>query len=107
MYLVNTTFAVEPSVHSRWLDIIKGHYIPLLEHKGYEVVALSRVISVDTVHHFTWSLLVAVPDMPSYAELTGKIFDEYLAVADPLFGESVVWFTSLMKIENIKNANTI
>lgn len=100
MYLVNTSFAVEPAVRDRWLEIINKRYIPLLGQRGYEVVALSRVVSVDPVQHFTYSLLVAVPDMARYAELTGEIFDEYLAVADPLFGQSVMWFTSLMKKED-------
>lgn len=101
MYLVNTSFAVEPAVHDRWLGIIKGHYIPLLKERGYEVVALSRVISVEPVQHFTWSLLVAVPDMARYAELTEEVFSRYLALADSLFGEGVMWFTSLMKKDNI------
>lgn len=99
MYLVNTSFAVDPAVLDSWLGIIKSHYIPLLKQRGYDVVALSRVISVDPVQHFTYSLLVAVPDMQRYAELTEDVFSEYLAVADPLFGQSVVWFTSLMKKE--------
>ncbi len=101
MYLVNTSFAVEPAVHDCWLGIIKGHYIPLLMERGFEVVALSRVISVDPVQHFTWSLLVAVPDMARYTVLTEEVFGEYLAIADQLFGNSVMWFTSLMKKENI------
>ncbi len=101
MYLVNTSFAVEPAVHDSWLGIIKGHYIPLLIERGFEVAALSRVISVEPVQHFTWSLLVAVPDMARYMELTEEVFGEYLTLAGPLFGDSVMWFTSLMKKENI------
>ena len=99
MYLVNTSFAVEPAVRELWAGIIKERYIPLLKLRGYTVAAFSRVISVEPVQHFTYSLLVEVPDMLRYAELTGDVFGEYLAVADPLFGDSVMWFTTLMKKE--------
>lgn len=97
MYLVNTSFAVEPCMRDRWLEIINEHYIPLLLEKGFVVVALSRVISVDAVDHFTYSLLVEVENMERYKELTDDVFGEYLAVADPLFGSRALWFTSLMK----------
>ena len=101
MYLVNTSFAVEPSVRDSWLRIIKENYIPLLEQRGYAVAAFSRVVSVDPVDHFTYSLLVGVTDMARYAELTEDVFGEYLAIADPLFGSGVMWFTSLMKKEEL------
>lgn len=97
MYLINTSFAVEPCVRDRWFGIMNEHYIPLLLSRGYAVVAFSRVISVGTVDHFTYSLLVEVADMERYKELTESIFDEYLTVADPLFGSRVLWFTTLMK----------
>lgn len=102
MYLVNTSFAVGHEAHERWLEIIKRHYIPLLEQRGYRVSAFSRVISVDAAQHFTYSLLVEVPDMPRYKELTEEVFAEYTDLATPLFGDSVMWFTTLMKIINEK-----
>ena len=97
MYLVNTSFLVEHPEHERWLGIIKEKYIPFLGEAGYEVIAFSRVISAEAAEHFTYSLLVAVEDMKRYEQLTQDVFDEYRAVAEPLFGDRVVWFTSLMK----------
>ena len=97
MYLVNTSFIVEPPVHDRWLAIVADHYIPLLRARGYTVVALSRVISVEAPDHFTYSLLVEAEDMRRYHELTEELFAEYLTIADPLLGSRVVWFTTLMK----------
>lgn len=99
MYLVNTSFSIEPHVLRAWLEIIKEDYIPLLERGGFRVVALSRVISAEAVAHFTYSLLVEVADMARYKELTEDVFGEYLAIAGPLFGTDVMWFTSLMKKE--------
>ncbi|MDL2320373.1 DUF4286 family protein [Alistipes sp. OttesenSCG-928-B03] len=97
MYLVNTTFAVEYDVHDRWFELVRGKYVPLLEENGYNIVALSRVISAEATGHFTYSLLVGADDIPAYQRLTDELFGEYLAVAGPLFGDRVVWFTSLMK----------
>ena len=97
MYLTNTTFVVEPSVQTQWLDIIKKHYLPLLEKSGYELASFSRVISAEAVDHFTYSILVNLPDMASYKALTENLFPEYLTIADPLFGSQVLWFTTLMK----------
>lgn len=97
MYLVNTTFAVEPRIHGQWLRIITENYVPLIESRGYRIVALSRVLSAEAVEHYTYSLLVEAEDIERYKELTGEIFAEYAAIAGPMFGSDVVWFTSLMK----------
>ena len=101
MYLVNTSFVVEPNLLERWIGIIKQSYIPLLDKAGFTVAAFSRVISVDPIEHFTYSLLVEVPDMARYKELTEDLFGEYLAIADPMFGSGVLWFTTLMKKEDL------
>lgn len=98
MYLVNTTFSVEPAVHGQWLRLIREDYIPMLGRKGYDVAAFSRVLHAENTGHYTYSLLVRVPDIPHYQELTGEIFAEYTALAGELWGSHVLWFTSLMKI---------
>lgn len=98
MYIVNTTFVVEPTVQNQWLEIIKDKYIPFLHQSGYASTTFARVISVEAVDHFTYSLQVGVQDMRQYEALTGEIFSNYLGVAEPMFGTKVLWFTSLMKI---------
>ena len=97
MYIVNTTFVVEPEAQDQWLDIINSRYIPFLKENGYNVLALSRVISVEAVSHFTYSLLVEVPGLEEYRRLSGELFEEYVRIADPLFGTKVMWLTTLMK----------
>ena len=60
-------------------------------------MTFTRVVSVDALDHFTYSLQVGIDDLARYKELTEDIFDEYKTIADELFGDKVMWFTSLMK----------
>ena len=79
MYIVNTSFMVEPSVHDRWLKFVTEKYIPALRARGFGKVVFTRVLSVDAEDHFTYSLQVNADDM------------------EALFGQRVLWFNSLMK----------
>lgn len=96
MYILNITFVVESGVNGRWLDFVKRDYVPFLAEKGLEP-KLSRVLSVDSVSHLTYSMLFDVESIELYKRITGEFFDRYLELAEPLFGAQVVWFTSLMK----------
>lgn len=97
MYIINTTFVVEPTVQNQWLDIIKNKYIPFLHQSGYYKTTFCRIISIEAVDHFTYSLQVEASDIEQYNALTGEIFKNYLSIAEPMFGVKVLWFTSLMK----------
>ena len=97
MYIVNTTFVVAPEAQQMWLDILKEKYIPFLRERGYTSLVFSRIVSVEAVDEFTYSLQAEVEDIPAYQTLTGEIFEEYRRIADPLFGDKVLWFTTLMK----------
>lgn len=97
MYIVNTSFTVDHTVHARWLELIAGQYFPFLRENGYAEFVFTRVISAEASDHFIYSLQVPVPDLEQYRRLTGEIFREYEQIAGPVFGERVLWFTSLMK----------
>lgn len=97
MYIVNTTFVVAPEAQQLWLDILKNKYVPFLRERGYTSLVFSRVISAEAVDQLTYSLQTEVEDIPAYQTLTGEIFEEYRRIADPLFGDKVLWFTTLMK----------
>lgn len=97
MYIVNTSFFVNPQAQERWLDILNNKYIPFLKENGFSETVFCRVLSEDTPENFTYSLMVHIDDMGQYSRLTGEIFDEYKTIAVPLFGEDVVWFTTVMK----------
>ena len=98
MYIVNTTFVIEPQVLPQWLDLIKQRYIPFLGSCGFGKSTLTQIISVEAVDHFTYSLQVRVEDITAYKKLTEELFNEYITVADAMFRTKVVWFNSLMKI---------
>ena len=83
MYIVNTSFMGEPSVHDRWLKFGK--------------VVFTRVLSVDAEDHFTYSLQVNADDMEAYRLIVDELFAEYAATVGALFGQRVLWFNSLMK----------
>ena len=42
MYIVNTSFMVEPSVHDRWLKFVTEKYIPALRARGFGKVVFTR-----------------------------------------------------------------
>lgn len=97
MYIVNTTFLVESQDQDRWLFIIKNKYIPLLRESGFDRLTFTRVISIEVVEQFTYSLQVAIDNLDEYKMITNDIFPEYTTIASPLFGDRVLWFSSLMK----------
>ena len=97
MYIVNTSFMVEPSVHDRWLKFVTERYIPALRARGFGKVVFTRVLSVDAEDHFTYSLQVNADDMEAYRLIVDELFAEYAATAGALFGQRVLWFNSLMK----------
>ncbi len=97
MYRLNITFVVEPPVQERWLELMRSKFIPFLRDAGYDDLTFSRVISVEAVDHLTYSLLVAFDSMVDHQRITRELFNEYTAVAEPLFGVQVLWFMSLMK----------
>lgn len=89
---------MKPDVSERWLEILKGKYIPFLKESGFIDVVFTRVLSEDNnIEGFTYCLMVHVDDMAQYGKLTGEVFGEYTSVAVPMFGQDVVWFTTVMK----------
>ena len=97
MYTVNTSFMVEPDAHEHWLQIIRTKYVPFLRENGYDRILLTRVLESEMMGHFTYSLQVVVEDIEQYQHLSGKLFEEYVQIMTPIFGEKVLWFTSLLK----------
>lgn len=97
MYTVNTSFMVESDQNERWLELVVERYIPFLRESGFENIVFTKVLSNDAPGVFTYSLQVVVDDISGYQRLTGETFSEYLSVAQGLFGDKVLYFTSLLK----------
>ncbi len=97
MYIVNTSFSVDPRVHARWLETLRGGYIPSLRLRGLQSIVLTRVLSERAEDHFTYSLQVGLEDMAAYRIYVEEIFPEYAGMARKAFGDRVLWFNSLLK----------
>lgn len=98
MYKVNISFFVESKVQNQWLDIIKHKFIPLIIEEGYQQTTLSRVITEQQVGTaFTYALMVEVETLEHYKKLTGELFNSYVEISKPMFGERVLWHTTLLK----------
>ena len=74
MYIVNTSFMVDPAIHDRWLESLRKHYLPLLAAQGFDKITFTRVLPATAEEHFTDSLQ-----------------------ARDLFGDKLMWFNSLLK----------
>lgn len=104
MYIVNTSFMVEPPVHDRWYDLLIHRLVPYLREVGFggddehpRRIIFSRVLTDSGDPHYTYSLQVEVPDTAEYQRYMQEVMGEYQTIALPLFGEQVVHFTSLLK----------
>lgn len=97
MYIVNTTFVVEPAQQERWLQLMREDYIPILSELGMGKVTFTRVISVEQVEHFTYALMVEAESMEDYNTLTREAAERYHAFCGPLFDQPPMWFTTLLK----------
>lgn len=96
-YIVNTSFIVTPHIQDRWLESLREHYIPLLNTEGFGNITFSRVLTDRHEGHFTYSLQVETPDTALYQRIVKEFLPEYTATVQKLFGEELMYFTSLLK----------
>ena len=105
MYIVNTTFMVEPPVHDRWYDLFAGKFMPFLREAGFggddaqgqRRIVFTRVLTDNGDPHYTYSLQVEVSDTAEYQRFMQDVMGEYSSIAGPLFGKQALHFTSLLK----------
>lgn len=100
MYIVNTTFMVDGSTHNAWLELVKGKFLPYLQGKiaaDNKKIVFTRLLNQENKAGFTYSIQTPVADMVGYNSYMQEWFSEYLEIAVPLFGDKVLYFTSLLK----------
>ncbi len=102
MYIVNTSFMVEPDVHDRWYELFVGRVVPYVREAGFggesgRGIVFTRVLTDNGDSHYTYSLQVEVPDTAEYQRFMHEVMGEYRSIAGPLFGEQALHFTSLLK----------
>ncbi|MEG1608024.1 MAG: DUF4286 family protein [Mucinivorans sp.] len=97
MYIINTTFVVEPSAHGRWYEFFLQKFVPLCRAEGFSELTFTRVLHEDTQGHYTYSLQVAVDSIPEYQRFVAEIMTDYGSTVLSVFGEQVLHFTTLLK----------
>ena len=98
MYILNTSFMVDYDVHDHWLEMFRKRFIPFLQGEGFTGLVFTKVMTNSPDDgHFTYSLQVAMPDLARYEEFNQRILGEFAEIAVPVYGEKVLWFSSLLK----------
>lgn len=88
---------VSPRIHDRWLESLYKYYTPLLDSEKFGNITFSRVLTEHPEDHFTYSLQVEIPDMTGYQRIVRELLPEYTETAQKLFGEDLMYITSLLK----------
>ena len=97
MYIVNTSFFVDPSVYNAWFDILTTKFLPFLKNQECEIVSFARILSNEPAEHYAFSLITKAEDMPGYQRYMDELLPEYDRLAQAMFGERVMALTTLMK----------
>lgn len=97
MYIISTTFAVDPPVHGLWYKFVTEKFLPRLEEESGEKVVFTRVLSQTTEDHYTYSVQCRCRDIPFYHHFMSRIMADYMEIAEPMFGDNVLYFTTLLK----------
>lgn len=97
MYILNTSFMVEPEAHDGWYKLLINRFLPEVRKAGLGPIKFCRVLGVVAEDHHTYSLQVELDDMLQYKEFTEDLFPQYTEIAGPIYGEKVLHFATLMK----------
>lgn len=88
---------VEPLAHGQWYDLFLTKFVPFLTQQGFDEVSFWRVLTDDNNSHYTYSLQIRVEDLSLYKAFTDVVMVEYSAIVNPMFGQRVLHFTSVLK----------
>lgn len=94
MYIVSTTYVVDPSVHGRWYEFFTQKFIPTLQPRR---VVFTRVLSEQSDGHYTYSLQIDAEDIADYQTIEGELIGECAEFCTELFQDKVLHFTTLLK----------
>lgn len=101
MYIINTTFIVEPIVHEQWYEFFTKKIVPYLREQGFNSLLFTRVLTDDNNSHYTYSLQIADSEISDYQVFMSNAMTEYSKIASPWFAEKALHYTSLLKIITI------
>lgn len=94
LYIVSTTFVVEPSAHGQWYEFFTEKFIPSLAQRKY---VLTRVLNNSGDAHYTYSLQIDARDIADYQDIESNVIGSCVDFCRELFGERILHFTTLLK----------
>lgn len=97
MYIVNSTFSVDERLHAKWLALVTEHFIPFIKERHTGEITFSKLLNNEKGSH-TYSLQIKADSVSFLSTYSQEIFSEYQKIADPLFGEGVLHFNSILKV---------
>lgn len=97
MYIISTTFVVDPPVHASWYELVTGKLLPRLEDESGHPVVFTRLLHDTPEPHYTYSVQCRCCDMAFYHRFMNETMADYVEVAEPMFGDKVLYFTTLLK----------
>lgn len=98
MYIINTSFIIEPPVHTQWYEFFTTKFIPYLRENGYTNLLFTRVLTDDNNPHYTYSLQIGDSTIVDYQRFAKDAMAEYSTVVAPWFAEKAIHYTSLLKV---------
>lgn len=98
MYILNTSFMVDPKAHDLWYKFVVEKFMPRLKQENLGNIFFSRVLSQQKEDHYTYSIQIHIPTLDEYKRYTENIFEDYLQISIPMFSNSVAYFTTVMKL---------
>lgn len=97
MYIINTTFVVEPKIHNQWYKFFIEKFIPAIQQQNFQIIALTRILAENNTGNYAYSLQITVDQIPEYQRYMQEPLEEYVEMAKSLFGEEALHFTTLLK----------
>lgn len=94
MYIVTTTFVVEPSVHGRWYEFFTEKFVPTLHPRR---TVFTRVMNEQSDGCYTYSLQVDAIDIADYQHIECELIGDYVEFSKKMFGDKALHFTTLLK----------
>lgn len=97
MYIISTSFIVEPDVHAQWYEFFTQKFLPYVKEIGFKEIIFTRVLTNDNNAHYTYSLQLPNSNMDDYHNFVNNGLEEYRKVAEPWFEDRALLVVSLLK----------
>ena len=97
MYIINTTFVVEPANHAQWYDLVTTKLIPHIKENYAQTVSLHRLLSDEQVEHYTYSMQIATDSLAILQPLQNETLIEYATTYAQMFQTDALLFTTVLK----------